>query len=117
LVLWAAIKKKHPKPWKSKLQHAILKTLQLHLQLIKNLGFEESVIENGVYNVNGLDFDSEINFSYSVSEEASNTQAGVSLVIGDSGTITVTDTKVVFDVIGKNFITGSTVTIVGEGNF
>jgi len=122
-----------------------LKTLQLHLQLIKNdqiekdktiliavigcdgdeihqvqitsLGFEESVIENGVYNVNGLDFDSEINFGYTVGESVSDTQAGVSLVIDDSGTVTVTDTKVVFDVIGKNPFTGSTITIVGEGNF
>jgi len=90
---------------------------ELHQVQITSLGFEESVIENGVYNVSEFGFDSEITLAYSTASTTSSTQGGLSLVTGESGTITVTDTRVVFDVIGRNPFTGSTVTIVGEGNF
>lgn len=86
-----------------------------HIVQIVSFGDENSVIENGVYNLEDDFFG--IQLQYSVGAVASDTQVGLSLIIGESGTITVTDNSVKFDVIGENPFTGTTVSIVGEGNF
>lgn len=87
---------------------------ELHLVQIGGFSGGGLVLENGTYNLSQND---DVILTYTSGDITSVTQGSISGGFAESGTITITDNSVSFDVVALNPFTYSNITLKGEGNF
>jgi len=87
---------------------------ELHLIGIGGFGANGPVLENGEYDLSRND---DIILTYTSGDVTSVTAGSLTGGIAESGTITITDDRVSFDVIAENPFTYQDILLKGEGNF
>jgi len=83
---------------------------ELHLVQIGGSG----VLENGTYN---LAQNNDVVLIYTSGDVSSITQGSITGAFSESGTITITDNNVSFDVVAENPFTYQSISLKGEGSF